>query len=198
MRRLHPSPALVVSLIALFVALGGTSYAAVTSVPANSVGTAQLKNGAVTAPKIATGAVTAAKIASNALPGYLRYGGTLPSHRTEVGDWGFGTTADATAGTTARPVFSFPVPLANAIAGGHAIYVTGASATHCPGAGKADAGYLCVYQKQLLGANTPASADIGNPETATAGASTRGWTILLTASGLGSWYVFGSYAVTAP
>jgi hypothetical protein len=52
MKRMHPSPALVVSLLALFVALGGTSYAAINSLPANSVGTPQLKNGAVTAPKI--------------------------------------------------------------------------------------------------------------------------------------------------
>src|SRR5215831_16483751 len=46
-----PSPALVISLIALFVALGGTTYAA-TSLPANSVGTAQIRNKAVTASKI--------------------------------------------------------------------------------------------------------------------------------------------------
>jgi hypothetical protein len=48
-----PSPALVISLIALFVALGGTSYAAMTRLPANSVGTAQLKNNAVTGKKLA-------------------------------------------------------------------------------------------------------------------------------------------------
>ncbi|MDX6481771.1 MAG: hypothetical protein QOG85_2281 [Gaiellaceae bacterium] len=52
MRRLTPTPALVISLIALFVALGGTSYAAITSLPAGSVGTDQLKNGAVTRAKI--------------------------------------------------------------------------------------------------------------------------------------------------
>jgi hypothetical protein len=48
----RPSPALLVSLVALFIALGGTSYAAITSLPKNSVGTPQLKTGAVTAPKI--------------------------------------------------------------------------------------------------------------------------------------------------
>ena len=48
----RPSPGLVVALIALFVALGGTSYAAIVRVPRNSVGTAQLKKGAVTAKKI--------------------------------------------------------------------------------------------------------------------------------------------------
>lgn len=41
----------VVAYLALFVALGGTSYAAI-KLPANSVGTRQLKRGAVTAAKI--------------------------------------------------------------------------------------------------------------------------------------------------
>jgi len=66
-RRFTPSPAMVVSLIALFVALGGTSYAAITALPTNSVGTPQLKNNAVTGPKIKNGAITAAKISHSAL-----------------------------------------------------------------------------------------------------------------------------------
>lgn len=61
--RSAPSPALGMSLIALFVASGGTAYA-VTTLPKNSVGTTQLKNDAVTAPKIKNGAVTASKIAA--------------------------------------------------------------------------------------------------------------------------------------
>jgi hypothetical protein len=48
----RPSAPLVVALIALFVALGGTSYAAIT-LPRNSVGTVQIKNRAVTQKKIA-------------------------------------------------------------------------------------------------------------------------------------------------
>ncbi len=54
MRRLvnhRPSPSLVISSIALFVALGGTTYAAV-NLPANSVGTKQIKNGAVNSDKV--------------------------------------------------------------------------------------------------------------------------------------------------
>jgi hypothetical protein len=66
-RRLRaPSPAFVISLIALFVALGGTTYAA-TGLPKNSVGTKQLKKNAVTGPKIKKGAVTAAKINTRGL-----------------------------------------------------------------------------------------------------------------------------------
>jgi hypothetical protein len=49
--RSHLTFANVVSLVALFVALGGISYAAI-RLPANSVGTKQLKKGAVTDKKI--------------------------------------------------------------------------------------------------------------------------------------------------
>jgi hypothetical protein len=56
-----PSPALVVAVVALFVALGGTTYAA-TSLPKNSVGAKQLKKNAVTGVKIKSGAVTKTKI----------------------------------------------------------------------------------------------------------------------------------------
>lgn len=56
-----PSPALVISLLALSVALGGTAYAGIT-ISKNSVGTNQLKNGAVTTNKLKNGAVTTNKI----------------------------------------------------------------------------------------------------------------------------------------
>ena len=54
MRRIlrhRPSPALVVACLALTIALGGTSYAAVT-LPRNSVGTPQLKRNAVNSAKV--------------------------------------------------------------------------------------------------------------------------------------------------
>jgi hypothetical protein len=54
---------MVVALVALVVALSGTGYAAFNvAVPDHSVGTKQLKDGAVTTIKIARGAVTARKI----------------------------------------------------------------------------------------------------------------------------------------
>jgi hypothetical protein len=62
----RPSPALVVSFIALLVALGGTSYAAFS--PSNSsVGTKQLKNGAVGTLKLKNGAVGTAKLQNGAV-----------------------------------------------------------------------------------------------------------------------------------
>jgi hypothetical protein len=55
MRR-RPSAAIVISCAALFMSLGGVGYAAI-SIPNNSVGTAQLRNNAVSYKKIQAGAV---------------------------------------------------------------------------------------------------------------------------------------------
>ena len=58
----------VTASIALFVALGGTGYAAI-KIPAKSVGTLQLKNKAVTRAKIADRAVNGAKVKDGSLSG---------------------------------------------------------------------------------------------------------------------------------
>lgn len=62
----RPSPALVLSFVALLVALGGTAYAGVT-LGKNSVGSSQLKANAVTTSKIKNGAVTTAKLKNHAV-----------------------------------------------------------------------------------------------------------------------------------
>jgi hypothetical protein len=80
----RPSPALVVSCIALAAALGGTGYATVLNVPMNSVGPAQLRNSAVTTKKLAANAVTSTKVRNGSLskadfrPGQLPAGATGP------------------------------------------------------------------------------------------------------------------------
>ena len=51
MRLRKPSPATFIALVALFVALGGSSYAAL-RLPRNSVGGKQLKRNAVASPKV--------------------------------------------------------------------------------------------------------------------------------------------------
>ncbi|HEX4692301.1 MAG TPA: hypothetical protein VH276_16515 [Solirubrobacteraceae bacterium] len=56
----------VTSALALFVALGGTSYAAIT-LPANSVGSDQIRTGAVGTPEIRTGGVGASEIKTSAV-----------------------------------------------------------------------------------------------------------------------------------
>src|SRR5262245_2693422 len=64
--RRRPSPAMVVACLALLVALGGTSYAA-SQLPANSVGTKQLKKGAVTAVKVRDNSLTGRDIKESTL-----------------------------------------------------------------------------------------------------------------------------------
>jgi hypothetical protein len=56
-----PSPSMIVALVALFVALGGTSYAA-TRLPANSVGAKELKKNAVTGIKVKNASLTGADL----------------------------------------------------------------------------------------------------------------------------------------
>jgi hypothetical protein len=67
-RPFRPSHATVVAYLALFVALGGTALAA-TSLPANSVGTRQLRDSAVSTSKLRNQAVTGSKVANNSLTG---------------------------------------------------------------------------------------------------------------------------------
>jgi hypothetical protein len=54
--RHRPSPAILISSVALFMSLGGVGYAAIT-IPNNSVGSSQLKNNSVSYKKIQPGAV---------------------------------------------------------------------------------------------------------------------------------------------
>ena len=63
----RPSPSLVISFLALFIALSGTSYA-VAKLPKKSVGTAQLKNSAVTTKKVKNGSLLASDFKQGQLP----------------------------------------------------------------------------------------------------------------------------------
>jgi hypothetical protein len=84
----RPSPALIIAIIALIAALGGTAWAA--GLKKGSVGSRQLKSQAVTTGKIANNAVTGDKVANGSLSGSdinLDKLGTVPNS-------GHATTAD--------------------------------------------------------------------------------------------------------
>jgi hypothetical protein len=78
--RFHPSAALIVATIALVVALAGSGYAAF-HLPSGSVGTKQLKNGAVTAAKVHRHTLLAADFA----PGQLSQGTGSPGQPGPAG-----------------------------------------------------------------------------------------------------------------
>ena len=97
----RPSPALAVALLALIVALGGTSYAAV-KLPKNSVGSKQVKNSSLKAKDIAPGAIGATSIAPGAIgatsiaPGVIGeksnvYYGIARTQKTIIGQVGVDT-----------------------------------------------------------------------------------------------------------
>lgn len=69
-----------VALVALFVALGGTSYATVRAVvPANSVGTAQIRNDSVTRAKLAHESITSVLIKDGSLMASDFAAGQIPA-----------------------------------------------------------------------------------------------------------------------
>lgn len=82
MRR--PRPAMIVAVVALVAALTGTAYAALGK---NTVGSRQIKAGAVTGAKIAENAVNSEKVANGSLTGKdinAEALGTVPSAATAV------------------------------------------------------------------------------------------------------------------
>ena len=80
--RYRPSPALVVASIALLVALGGTSFAAVTLAAPNSVGTAAVINGSLLAKDLKPGVISSPGAPAFA---HVNEDGTLdPAHSKNV------------------------------------------------------------------------------------------------------------------
>jgi hypothetical protein len=69
----RPSPATALATLALFVALGGTSIAAVSALPRKSVGTAQLRANAVISSKVKNGSLLRVDLAKN----QIQHGGSV-------------------------------------------------------------------------------------------------------------------------
>ena len=96
----------VTATMALIVALGGTSYAAI-SLPANSVGSRQLKRDAVTNSKLGAGAVTSGTVRNGSLRAKDFKAGQLPAG-----------PAGAAGAAGATNIVSRRVPSAPVAAGG--------------------------------------------------------------------------------
>ena len=116
LRPRKPSASMIVALVALMVALGGTSYAAIT-LPKNSVGSKQLKKNAVTTAKIKNGAVTAKKINPKGLSAraiayaHIEANGTLDaSHSKHV------SASSLSTATTGVYCLKVSVPVVNVTA----------------------------------------------------------------------------------
>ena len=118
LRDARPSPAMIVALIALFVALSGSTYA-VTRVPKRSVGPAQIKSKAVRTRHLKARNVTRTKIARSAVDSSLVQNDSLRG--SDILESSLGTVPSATKAASADKVnglsvqkFSFRGPAGTA------------------------------------------------------------------------------------
>jgi hypothetical protein len=162
-----PSPAMVVACLALLVALSGTGYA-ISVLPAGSVGTAQLKDNAVTYTKIANGAVTSEKVRNRSLLAVDFYPGQLP--RGQRGPAGAPGPAgpQGTAGP-AGPAGTAGL-ISNVVVRQGAVTVPGSSADNpTPNTFWVTRGVTvnCASGEKAISAGTGWSADVNDLELAT-------------------------------
>ena len=94
MRPTRPSPAMVIACLALFVALGGSAIA----LSKRSVGTRELKGGAVSAPKLKNGAVIGRKIRDGAVKTSKLRGDAVTADKIDSG----AVTSDGLANHSVR------------------------------------------------------------------------------------------------
>jgi hypothetical protein len=197
-RRRGPGYAGVAATLALFVALGGTAWAAhhwlLTSTKQIKPSVLRKLRGATgppgapgsTGPGGSTGATgsTGANLTAETI---------LPSGASESGV--VGGNADGTNPDFIVGQIQYTEPLASPISSSKIIWVTSITPNaNCPGPGHAAAGYLCLYD---LGGDSeesyyaPAGADFNLP-------SPDPGTFVLWQSSGNDAYVFATWTVTAP
>jgi hypothetical protein len=224
MFRLRPSPSLALSLIALFVALGGTGYAAF-KLPSNSIGSAHVINGSL--QKIDLSKKTVAALRGNrgargvqGLQGVSgptgpagpkgdkgatgepwTAGSGLPSGRTLRGVFAPGGTA-AGAGSIAQEGVSYGFALAQSLPTVHVVELGDPSPPpECPGtvtSPAAQAGHLCLYTAEdvnVSGWCVFNPAHVNDPSCLAT--SARGFGIAIESASGGDFWLQGSWAVTA-
>jgi hypothetical protein len=200
----------VMATIAVFIALGGASYAAM-KLPKNSVGTEQLKKGAVTATKLSKAA--RATLAGDGDP-QVKEGphgkeGTpgknvtaampLPSKATETGVFAAASGSEtAVAGQLMTAVVQFVQPLTEPLDSHHVVTLkqSESSADHCPGIGQAAPGFFCAYVGYELGASF--FSPFENPATGANGTGVDGANAFVKSTANGTGAIGGTWAVTAP
>jgi hypothetical protein len=191
---------MVIAIVALIVALGGTGYAAI-KLPANSVGTAQLKKDAVTSLKVKNGSLLAGDFKAGQIPAGPEgpagspggagpagpFPDALPSGKTVRGAYNIGGTA-AAAGALANSSISFVYAFATAPT--VKIVLQGAAApAECSGNAtfpQAQAGFVCIYEESKT-----------NSVGVTLNAVNRsGATIFTNSSAAGGFFTYGTWAAT--
>jgi len=174
----RPSPALVISLIALIVAMGGTSYAAF-RLPAGSVSTRQLANGAVSTAKIKNGAVNGSKVAPNSITGANINLGTLGKVPTAG-------TADTATSAAAAPIAKVQI-----------ITATGTSGASTGSGNVASATATCPQGTFVLGGGTHLADEVAQTTDDSYPSANNAWTANVFNGGTGT-PTFTVYAICGP
>ena len=194
----------LVAYLALFVALGGTSYAAI-KLPRNSVGAKQLRANSVTSAKVRNGSVRAEDLAAGTVrrgargpigpAGSLADG--LPSGKTLRGRFEAGDgSVPNNVNDTATDAISFGAQLASPPA--RTIVMNPPGPTQCPGTvadPQAAPGHLCIYVGDRTGISQLDTLIDGGQVGST---SRQGTGIYALSNTTGVFGARGSWAVTAP
>ena len=164
-----PSPAMGVALVSLFVALTGTSIAAVAAFPPNSVGARELKNGSVGTQELKGRSVTFGKIAAGAITSGVVRNGSLTmadfnQHQLPTGPVGavgpagpIGPPGPAgTPGPAGAPGPRGPKGDPGALLGSIRMPTESVVVHDAPGSGttSADVGQMCARGERALSAGT--------------------------------------------
>jgi hypothetical protein len=179
------SPATGISLLALFVALGGTSYAAV-KLPAKSVGTKQLKTSAVTSAKVRNNSLLARDFKRGQLPSGGATGPRGATGKTgatgrtgatgKTGDRGPTGATGARGATGPAGPTGATGPTGSTGAAGCLVGTTVRSRDVTIAAGAFGAGFAACNAGELAtggGASFVAAAPVGSVQTSQAGAAQR-------------------------
>jgi hypothetical protein len=209
------------ALLALFVVLGGTSYAAVNALPKNSVGSKQVINGSLQTLDLSKKAKKALK--GNRGPrGFTGAQGArgvtgaqgVAGARGATGPAGPFPSGDVPSATTLRggyelddvasgggQIAGFPVGFGFSISANTTAHVIAPGATppaQCPGTAaspQAQPGHLCIYAVN----QGNSTVVVINPVDNVSGSASRyGFGIWITSSAAGSFWSRGTWAVTAP
>ncbi len=163
----HLTYANVTATLALFVALSGSAYAAI-KLPANSVGTPQLRDKAVTSPKVLDGSLLAADFKAGQLPAGQR-GPAGPAG--PAGPQGPSGTAGGLSG--------LEVIYAASVGGA---FTVKSSEAHCPSGKKVTGGGSVIAGKTNATVTVSAPGAVPNPtswyvEATEPSASGEDWTL---------------------
>ncbi len=199
------SPSLIVSVLALFVALSGTAIAATKingkNIKKGTVTSKQIKNGTITKSDLSKKLSVVGPTGAAGKDGISVLDSTLPSGNTLTGNWSVAEGNGAPAQQTYYTTIDFPVKIPVALDDAHVNFKGNAATANdadssCTGTSDnptAPPGKVCLYNSVQSYYNAPPSLTAGK-----ATLTSRGFLITLAVKSGESYSAYGSWAYRAP